>query len=96
MDARINPTKQWRPFPELKNSEIVQILEELRIPLTENDILKPNPQTIQRVYELFLELFMGISTTALGSQPNFEVVDLLEHPEIHLDAIAIMSFYKNM
>jgi kinetochore protein Nuf2 len=95
MDARL-ALKQWRPFPELKNGEILQIMDELRIPISESDLIKPTPNVMQRVFELFLELFMGIPPTCPGSQPNFEVVDILEHPELHLEAINLMSFYKNM
>lgn len=96
MESRLNQSRQWRPFPELRNSEIIQILDELRIPITESDIMKPNPQTIQRIYELFLELFLGIPPSTAISQPTFQIVDLLENPEIHMDAISLMSFYKNM
>jgi Nuf2 family len=92
--------KQWRPFPELKNAEIVQIMEELKIPLTEADIIKPHPPHIQRIYEIFLELFMGSQAAAEAQrsvrQPNFAVLELLEFPDIHLDAIALISFHQRV
>lgn len=89
----------WRPFPELKNTEILQIMEELRIPFSESDLLKPVPNQIQRVYELFVELYMGsqaLQACQQSSQPTFSVIDMLEYPEIHLDAIQLMSFHRTV
>lgn len=103
MNDRIPPSqsaKHWRPFPELKNVEILQILEELRIPLSEADLLKPSPCQIQHVYELFVELYMGSRALSAwqqsSSQSRFSAIDTLEHPEIYLDAVQLMTFYRTV
>jgi kinetochore protein Nuf2 len=91
--------QHWRPFPELKGMEILQIMEELRIPLTEADLTKPVPGQIQRVYEAFVELYMGshaLQTCQASTQPSFAAIDVLEYPEIHLDAIQLMTFYRTV
>lgn len=75
-------------------------MDELRIPLTESDLLKPNPTHIQRVYELFVELFVGTGASAslahAPNQPHFAMIDILEYPDIHMDAIHLMSFHRTM
>ena len=55
----MNRAKPQYSFPELKGNEILQCMADLRIPLSDQDLQKPSPQTVQRVYEAFVEIFMG-------------------------------------
>lgn len=83
---------KWRPFPELRSVEILQILEELHLPLTESELNKPNPGVVQRVFEGLFALFMGKGKPEPNSYAN--VLSLLEYPELHSDALALASFHR--
>lgn len=74
-------------------------MEELRIPITEADILKPTPAQVQRIYELFVELYMGPQALQLcqtSTQPSFSTVEILEYPGIYMDAIQLTTFYRTV
>ena len=82
-------------FPPLSNAEILQCMDELKIPMTEADILKPTSSRVAKLYESFAEIMTG-ATRAEFEQPNFEVMELLENPEIHLSALAEMGLFSTM
>jgi FtsZ-binding cell division protein ZapB len=77
---------------KLSTQEIIEVMQTLNVPITEQDIIKPNPQLYQRVYEHFLELFLGISKEEFY-QPSFEILDALEYPELHAESMAFMTFF---
>lgn len=81
-------------FPELKNLEILQCMDDLRIPLNESELNKPSVITVQRIFESFAEIFMGASKDHLSLQPNFHVVEMLDYPDLHLESISLVAFYR--
>jgi kinetochore protein Nuf2 len=83
-------------FPELRIAEILQCMGDLRIPLSEAELTKPTTSIVQRIFESFADIFMGISKEQLGQQPTFQVVETLEHPDLHLDSINMVAFYRLM
>lgn len=85
-------------FPELKISEILQCMDDLRIPLSENDLSKPHPVTVHRILDSFSDLFMGSShRDQLGNQPSVKaVVGSLEQPDYHVDSVTLISFYRSI
>lgn len=89
------PPRPLYSFPELKSAEILQCMEDLRIPLGEAELAKPTCQIVQRVFEAFAEIFMGVPRDQIsGSQPAFRIVESLEHPDLHIDSINLISFYR--
>ena len=83
------------PFPILKMNDILQCMDDLNIPLNEQDITKPNPQQLQKIYESFLEIFKGVPKERF-SQPRFELLDMLEYPELHNNSLTLIAFYKTL
>lgn len=73
------------------DADIVNFLQENGIPFTENDIVRPNPIVICKVYEFFLQTFLGITPEAY-SQPSLELLGMLEFPEIYTEALSLMTF----
>lgn len=60
--AMLSQNRNQKPaysFPELRSPEILQCLDDLRIPLTDADLSKPTPLIVQRIYEAFAEIFYG-------------------------------------
>ncbi|KAJ3312925.1 kinetochore-associated Ndc80 complex subunit nuf2 [Boothiomyces sp. JEL0838] len=79
-------------FPNLDTKEILQILIELSIPCTEEDLKKPTMHKMLQIYEKFTELLLG-STRNLAV-PDFST--LLETPDLQQDSIALMGFYRQL
>ena len=73
-------------FPILGNHEIISCLGELDIPLTEQDLLKPHPDTLYRAYEEMVVLLCGESREAMYA-PELDAADVLEFPELYEEAI---------
>lgn len=73
-------------FPILKRQEIIQCLNELSIPLTDDDLKEPTPASMRVVYDSFVELIVGVGKEDL-IQPQFTTTDLLENPELHEESI---------
>lgn len=110
--TKMNRPKPVYSFPELKSPEILQCMADLRVPLAEQDLQKPTPQTVQRVFEAFVEIFMGAATAnsifsggSGGNNNNSNsnsnshsegALQALEYPEIHMDAVQLLSFYKQV
>ncbi len=89
--------RQLYSFPELKSSEILQCMEDLRIPLSEQELCKPSPAIVQRILEAFADIFMGIPKDQFSSvQPSFGVMEMLEYPDLHLDSISLITFYRTI
>lgn len=82
-------------FPILRNAEILQCLADLQIPFTEEDLTKPTPQRIMQLYETFTDFLMGV-TREQFSQPSFNVLQTLEYPDLHMEAISALGFYKQL
>lgn len=81
-------------FPELKNNEILQCMDDLRIPLTLDDLTKPSPAVVQRIYESFADIFMGMGKDHYGQQSSLKVTDGLEHPDLQIDSVSLVAFYR--
>eukprot|EP00871_Galdieria_phlegrea_P000813 jgi/Galph1/1732/GphlegSOOS_G400.1 len=82
-------------FPILSPDEIVQCLKELQIPLSEEQLKKPNPESIRATYEQILELLLGISREEL-QQPVFQALDVLSYPELHEYSVGQLNFHRKM
>lgn len=83
-------------FPELRLPEILQCLEDLRIPSGEAELAKPTAASVIRLYEGFSDIFLGGSVGAVGANAVGGLSEILEFPEIHQDSINLVSFYRSM
>lgn len=75
-------------FPTLKIPEIVSCSEELRVPMTEDDIKNPQPQVIRKVLEMYLELFLNLNADDIR-QPTFEAM-MIDYPQLHEDSVPLL------
>ena len=82
-------------FPILSNREITACLGELGIPLEEQDLLKPHPDTLYRAYEELVCLLCGRTRDALYV-PDMDAADVLEFPELYEEAIGNMKFQRHL
>ncbi|KAJ2862565.1 kinetochore-associated Ndc80 complex subunit nuf2 [Coemansia aciculifera] len=82
-------------YPTLKPQDILEVMRQLEIPISDEDLEKPTPQRVQIWYEAFLYILKGISLEQMGSS-DVELLDLTDFPESHGDDIFLMSFYAHM
>jgi kinetochore protein Nuf2 len=82
-------------FPTLNNGEILQCMEELRIPLTEQELNKISPMKMIKIYESFLDILMGVTREEL-EQPHFSILENLENPELHQQSLADITFFRHL
>ena len=92
LDDAMAPTYS---FPILGNNEIIACLGELDIPLTEQDLLRPHPDTLYRAYEEIVCLLCGQTREAMYA-PDLEAADVLEFPELYEDAIGNLKFLRQL
>lgn len=79
-------------FPVLKVPDIVDCLNEVEIgfKLTEEEILKPTYARVAMLYESIAEILMHNTIPA----DNFQMMEILEHPELHKDSIKLLSLFQ--
>lgn len=85
-------TRSLYSFPELRTNEILQCMEDLRIPISENELLKPNPNTLQKIIEIFYDAF----ATSNKNEAS-EVVNEINYPEcgeIYHEAVKMIVFFE--
>lgn len=91
----LRSTKQSAPvlysFPELKNQDVLECLGDLGIPLSEPELVRPTVLTVQRVYEMFVEMFMGS-----GNNNASSVLEMLEYPELHSESVSLIGLYRSV
>ena len=89
--------QQARPlysFPELKSIEILQCMADLNIPLVENELQKPTAPIVQKIYESFVEIFMGCTKEQyIVNESSMDMV-AVEYPEIYLDSVSLVKFFR--
>ncbi|KAJ1720312.1 kinetochore-associated Ndc80 complex subunit nuf2 [Coemansia erecta] len=81
-------------FPTLRPQDILDVMRQMEIPISEEDLEKPTPQRVQIWYEAFLYILKGISLEQLNS--DNVVNEVTEYPVSHQEDIFLMSFYQNM
>ncbi|KAJ2377032.1 hypothetical protein H4S02_007763, partial [Coemansia sp. RSA 2611] len=54
-------------YPTLKSQDILDVMGQLEIPISEEDLDRPTPQRVQTWYEAFLFILKGISLEQMGS-----------------------------
>ncbi|TPX33898.1 hypothetical protein SmJEL517_g03319 [Synchytrium microbalum] len=96
MESANDKKKPSFSYPLLKPPEVTRCMNEcLQVPFTDDDLSKPNGPRMLNVYEGITEIFMGISRDSYA-HPNFAVLEMLDYPDLHVDAIAFMAFYRQL
>lgn len=79
----------------IKDFEIADCITELGVPFQLDDLKKPSASTIQRVFEMFADVLMGVRKETV--EPILRAAtDELEYPETLQDAQMLMAFYVSL
>ena len=78
--------------------EIAGCIHDIGVPFTPDDLFKPNPQLVQKVFELFAELLMNITRETVEPAMRAAAEDTCgEYPEIvSADTRNLMGFYVSL
>ena len=71
--------------------EIVSFLQECGFSFTEADIIRPTSGVMQKVYEFLLQTFLGLAPEKYA-QPSYEILRMIEFPELYTEALSLMIF----
>ncbi|XP_057465618.1 kinetochore protein NUF2 homolog [Actinidia eriantha] len=77
-------------FPKLPRPDIIEYLEEANI-ATEADLLKPKPDFVQNLYMKIL--FRLVSLQEDHGQVDFDALERLENPDLHVNSVRIMNLF---
>jgi hypothetical protein len=66
-------------YPILKTVEIVDCLQELHVPIQEEDINRPNAQSIQTAWAILLESFNGVTIEGF-ERPKGALLGMMQYP----------------
>ena len=83
-------------FPILSNHDIIACMRELDVELTEQDLLKPHPDTLYRAYMDLVCVLCGTSREEMYT-PNLEVAErVFDYPELYEEAIGNLVFHRKL
>lgn len=71
----------------MKIGEIVRALAEWGLPVSEDQIQRPNGDTVQAIYIHFIQQVMGITPEALEAPVDRAVSVIEEHSELYTNSL---------
>eukprot|EP00158_Paraphelidium_tribonemae_P003347 Partr_v1_DN26054_c0_g1_i2_m228 putative NUF2, NDC80 kinetochore complex component, homolog (S. cerevisiae) len=92
------PQKSY--YPLMRVADIVQCLDALDIKISEAEILKPQPNSVLRLFETLADILMNIQygrfTGQLGDEGALDRIleDTTDYPELHRDSLSTMMFFR--
>ncbi|RUO96109.1 hypothetical protein BC936DRAFT_142617, partial [Jimgerdemannia flammicorona] len=81
VDRVVSHVDKLREMSPLWEMDILECLNDMQIPFTEEDLSKPTSNKMQLVYEAFMDIVMGV-TSEQYEQPVQRVLEELEYPDI--------------
>lgn len=82
-------------FPLLKATAIIECLQDLRIPISQETLENPakNREEVIRVLEKLVEATSGITREAM-SLPAFSPFEVIQYKQLHEESIPELAFYR--
>jgi len=94
-NANYLPPRPTFSFPNLKTDEIAKCLNELGIPISQEELQDPDnhKEACRRMLESLAEICTGVSKEEL-SQPTFVGLQSVPHPELHEESIPKFNHFR--
>lgn len=86
--------KEVYSFPLLPLGEIVEVLHELGIVVSEDDLQKPKPDTFRQWCELFVLEILSINKEEIYTPSKAFAAFLGANEELHDDAVPVVHFLR--
>ena len=77
----------------LKKGELREVLGELNLEVTDDDLTNPAEKRVKTIYEHMIELFLHQRREDMLA-PSLASIDMLEYPEMHEESLEKMAFVK--
>lgn len=91
--ARSRGAKTSLVFPVLKGDEILTCMQELEVDLAADELAKPTPEVIRRVFECCIEFCLGTGREELN-QAKFAGLQAFSYPELHEDSVPSLALFR--
>ncbi|KAJ2957268.1 hypothetical protein NQZ79_g6971 [Umbelopsis isabellina] len=88
-------SKVFYEVPTLSSPKLLECLNEIQLPFTEEDLLKPQALRTQYLFERILDLLMGVRTSQI-EEVRDKALQNVENPEMHHDLLGLMLLYDRM
>ncbi|KAJ1935399.1 kinetochore-associated Ndc80 complex subunit nuf2, partial [Linderina pennispora] len=82
-------------YPTLNVQDILDVMNQMEISISEEDLEKPTPQRVFAWYEAFLFILKGVSLDAVD-ETSLDLSEITDYPESHSEDILLISFYQRM
>jgi len=93
----IKPTKEVYSFPLLPSNEIIEVLREMGVVISEDDLNKPKAEQFRQICELFIIDSLGITKEEMYNPQEEFLLTLGEiAPELHDESVPVVHFLRNM
>ena len=80
-------------FPILKPQQIVLCINDMNIPFSEAELIKPTPEGMKPLYEQIVQYIYGITREEFA-QPVLSAQDALSYPELHEESVGSIRFQR--
>ncbi len=88
--------KEVYSFPVLTPGDIIDVLRDMGVVVSEDDLNKPKAEQFRQVCELFVMDILGLSKESLYA-PSEDFADRLgDTPELHEESVPVVHFIRNM
>lgn len=95
-NATAKPAEQhYTSFPLISTEELLDVLQEMGLTVAAEDIARPQPAMVQRVYMAFLDTLAGVTPEMLEKRGK-EGAAHLEHQEMYEDGVAWHLFFREV
>jgi hypothetical protein len=88
--------KEAFSFPVLQPADIIDVLREMGVVVTEDDLNKPKAEQIRQICEQFVMDILGITKEAMYTPAEAELVRLGDTPDLHEESVPVVHFLHNM
>lgn len=90
------PPREVYSFPILPPNEIVEVLREMGVVVSEDDLNKPKSEQFRQVCEQFIIDILKISKEEMYMPQEDFYGQLGDNAELHDESVAVVHFLRNM
>jgi hypothetical protein len=83
-------------FPILQPQEIIEVLRDMGVVVSEDDVNKPKSEQFRQICEVFVIVVLGISKEEMYAPVEDFAPKLGEHCDLHDESVPVVHFLRNM
>ena len=83
-------------FPILQPQEIIEVLRDMGVVVTEDDVNKPKSEQFRQICEVFIIDVLGMTKEEMYAPVEDFAPRLGEHCDLHDESVPVVHFLRNM